>query len=84
MDISDSNFFFGFLSINKHTDFVLEPLPRIRHEYLTVWFCLCVILILDSSLNISAVLAQVLHGLIMDFNSIDTTTDRRTLRLIPG
>jgi hypothetical protein len=32
---SDSNSFFDFLSINRHTDFVLEPLPRIRHENLT-------------------------------------------------
>ena len=47
-------------------------------------FCLYVILFLDSSLNISAVLAQVLHGLTSDFNSIDTTTDRRTLRSNSG
>ena len=84
---SDSNSFFDFLSINRHTDFVLN----LFHEFgtrilrrLTVWFCLCVILFLDSSLNISAVLAQVLHGLTSDFNSIDTTTDRRTLRSNSG
>lgn len=33
---SDSNSFFDFLSINRHTDFVLEPLSRILHEDLTV------------------------------------------------